>query len=124
MGYSIPPGDYSLPPMQVNVAADLGKSLAAQITAVGNIRRQQRAEAKRLQATQNAFKNNLILQQNELKTGYFGSLEKAGITNDPEKENELFDQFQLEVDTRARAALDARMKMQFDADIDLSLIHI
>ena len=118
MGYSIPPGDYSLPPMQVNVAADLGKSLAAQITAIGNIRRQQRAEAKRLQATQNAFKNNLILQQNELKTGYFGSLEKAGITNDPDKENELFDQFQLEVDTRARAALDARMKMQFDADID------
>jgi hypothetical protein len=118
MGYSIPPGDYSLPPMQVNVAADLGKSLAAQITAIGNIRRQQRAEAKRLQATQNAFKNNLILQQNELKTGYFGSLEKAGITNDPDKENELFDQFQQEVDTRARAALDARMKMQFDADLD------
>ena len=30
----------------------------------------------------------------------------------------MFDQFQQEVDTRARAALDARMKMQFDADID------
>ena len=118
MGYSIPPGDYSLPPMQVNVARDLGKSLAAQITAFGNIRRQQRAEAKRLQATQNAFKNGLILQQNELKTGYFTSLEEAGITNDPNKENELFDQFQQEVDTRARAALDARMKMQFDPDID------
>ena len=118
MGYSIPPGDYSLPPMQVNVARDLGKSLAAQITAIGNIRRQQRAEAKRLQATQNAFKNGLILQQNELKTGYFTSLEEAGITNDPNKENELFDQFQQEVDTRARAALDARMKMQFDPDID------
>lgn len=118
MGYSIPPGDYSLPPMQVNVAAELGKTLAAQITAFGNIRRQQRAEAKRLQATQNQFKNGLILRQNELKTGYFTSLEKAGITDDPDKENELFDQFQQEVDTRARAALDARMKMQFDADID------
>ena len=66
MGYSIPPGDYSLPPMQVNVAADLGKSLAAQITAIGNIRRQQRAEAKRLQATQNAFKNNLILKMSSI----------------------------------------------------------
>jgi len=119
MGYSIPPGDYSLPPsIGVNVGADIGKSIAAGITALGNRRRAERAEAKRLQATQNQFKNGLILQQNELKTGYFTSLEKAGITDDPDKENELFDQFKTEVDTRARAALDARMKMQFDADID------
>ena len=32
MGYSIPPGDYSLPPMQINVAAELGKTLSSQIT--------------------------------------------------------------------------------------------
>lgn len=119
MGYSIPPGDYSLPPsIGVNVGADIGKSIAAGITALGDRRRAERAEAKRLQATQNAFKNDLILRQNELKTGYFTSLEEAGYQDDPSKENELFDQFKTEIDTRARAALDARMKMQFDADID------
>ena len=69
MGYSIPPGDYSLPPsIGVNVGADIGKSIAAGITAYGNRRRAERAEAKRLQQTQNAFKNELILRQNELKT--------------------------------------------------------
>ena len=119
MGYSIPPGDYSLPPsVGVNVGADVGKSIAAGITAAGNRRRAERAEAKRLQATQNAFKNDLILRQNELKTGYFTSLEAAGYKDDPSKDNELFDQFKVEIDTRAKAALDARMKMQFDADLD------
>jgi len=119
MGYSIPPGDYSLPPsIGVNVGAEVGKSIAAGITALGNRRRAERAEAKRLQQTQNAFKNELILKQNELKTQYFNSVEKAGYTDDPSKESELFDQFKLEIDTRAKAALDARMKMQFDADID------
>ena len=90
MGYSIPPGDYSLPPsIQMSVGADIGKSVAAGITAYGNRRRAERAEAKRLQATQNAFKNELVLRQNELKTKYFDSIEKAGYTDDPEKENEL-----------------------------------
>ena len=117
MGYSIPPGDYSSAPMQINVGAQLGKTFAQAFTAYGNIKRQDRAEAKRLKATQNQFKNQLILQQNELKTGYYDSLAKAGISDDPEKENELYDQFKLEVDTRAKSALDARMKMQFDADL-------
>ena len=117
MGYSIPPGDYSSAPMQINVGAQLGKTFAQAFTAYGNIKRQDRAEAKRLKATQNQFKNQLILQQNELKTGYYDSLAKAGVSDDPEKENELYDQFKLEVDTRAKSALDARMKMQFDADL-------
>lgn len=117
MGYSIPPGDYSSAPMQINVGAQLGKTFAQAFTAYGNIKRQDRAEAKRLKATQDQFKNQLILQQNELKTGYYDSLAKAGVSDDPEKENELYDQFKLEVDTRAKSALDARMKMQFDADL-------
>ena len=124
MGYSIPPGDYSSAPMQINVGAQLGKTFAQAFTAYGNIKRQDRAEAKRLQATQNQFKNQLILQQNELKTGYYDSLAKAGVSDDPEKENELYDQFKLEVDTRAKSALDARMKMQFDADLSDEEIEV
>jgi len=117
MGYRIPPPDFTLPPMQVNVAAELGKTFAAGIDKIAALRREEKQKAEKLENTQNAFKNGLILQQNELKDSYFKSLEKAGINDDPEKENELFDQFQKEVDTRAKAALDARMKMEFGVDL-------
>jgi hypothetical protein len=117
MGYRIPPPDFTLPPMQVNVAAELGKTFAAGIDKIAALRREEKQKAEKLENTQNAFKNGLILQQNELKDSYFKSLEKAGINDDPEKENELFDQFQKEVDTRAKAALDARMRMEFGADL-------
>jgi len=117
MGYRIPPPDFTLPPMQVNVAAEMGKTFAAGIDKIAALQRQEKEKAKKLQDTQNAFKNQLILQQNELKNSYFKSLEKAGINDDPEKENELFDQFKLEVDTRAKSALDARMKMEFGTDL-------
>ena len=117
MGYRIPPPDFTLPPMQVNVAAEMGKTFAAGIDKIAALQRQEKQKAKKLQDTQSAFKNQLILQQNELKNSYFKSLEKAGINDDPEKENELFDQFKLEVDTRAKSALDARMKMEFGTDL-------
>lgn len=117
MGYRIPPPDFVLPPMQINVAAEMGKTFAAGIDKIAALRREEKQKAKKLENTQNAFKNGLILQQNELKDSYFKSLEKAGINDDPEKENELFDQFQKEVDTRAKAALDARMRMEFGTDL-------
>ncbi len=117
MGYRIPPPDFTLPPMQVNVAAEMGKTFAAGIDKIAALQREEKQKAKKLENTQNAFKNGLILQQNELKNSYFKSLEAAGINDDPEKENELFDQFQQEVDTRAKAALDARMRMEFGTDL-------
>jgi hypothetical protein len=117
MGYRIPPPDFVLPPMQINVAVEMGKTFAAGIDKIAALRREEKQKAKKLENTQNAFKNGLILQQNELKDSYFKSLEKAGINDDPEKENELFDQFQKEVDTRAKAALDARMRMEFGTDL-------
>ena len=117
MGYRIPPPDFVLPPMQINVAAEMGKTFAAGIDKIAAYNREQKEKAKKLQDTQNAFKNQLILQQNELKNSYFKSLEAAGINDDPKKENELFDQFKLEVDTRAKAALNARMKMEFGTDL-------
>jgi hypothetical protein len=117
MGYRIPPPDFVLPPMQINVAAEMGKTFAAGIDKIAALRREEKQKAQKLENTQNAFKNSLILQQNELKDGYFKSLDKAGINDDPEKENELFDQFQKEVDTKAKAALDARMRMEFGTDL-------
>lgn len=117
MGYSIPPGDYSIAPLQINVGAELGKSFSKAIDAYGAIKRKEREDAKKLAATQNSFKNKLLLNQNELKTGYFKSLEAAGIKDDPEKENELFDQFKEQIDIKAKAALEARMKMEFNTDL-------
>jgi len=116
MGYSIPGADYTLPPMQINIGAEIGKSFSAALIRLGEIRRQERKEAKELLATQNAFKNQLLIQQNELKTGFFSTLNEAGVTSDG-NQSELFDQFQVIVNDKAKAALDARVQMQFDQDI-------
>lgn len=118
MGYRIPPPDFTLPPMQINVAAEMGKTIAAGLDKAFAIRRQEKEKAQKIKNTQNAFKNGLILQQQELKNEYFKSLEKAGIIDDPAKENELFDQFKIVVDEKAKASLEARMKMEFGTDID------
>ena len=55
MGYSIPSGDYSLPPLQVNVGAELGKSFGAGLANLGAIKRKEQADAKKEKATQNGF---------------------------------------------------------------------
>jgi len=116
MGYSIPGADYTLPPMQINIGAEVGKSFSAALIRLGEIRRQERKEAKELLATQNAFKNQLLIQQNELKTGFFSTLNEAGVTADG-NQSELFNQFQVIVNDKAKSALDARVQMQFDQDI-------
>ena len=117
MGYTIPPPDYTLPPMQINVGQEIGKTMGAALAQYGLMKQQERKDAEKLKQTQNAFKNQLLLQQNELKTGFFKNLETAGYTDDPTKSNELFDQFSQEVDMRAKAALKARMAMEFDMDL-------
>ena len=117
MGYTIPPPDYTLPPMQINVGQEIGKTFGAALAQYGRMKRQERKDAEKLKQTQNAFKNQLLLQQNELKTGFFKNLETAGYSDDPEKENELFDQFKQQIDVRAKEALKARMAMEFDIDL-------
>jgi len=114
MGYSIPP--YTMPPMTLNVAAEVGKSFGNALREYGRIKRQERKDAKKLLETQNAFKNEILLNQEELKTGFFNNVKAAGIY-DTEKENELYDQFSSIIDTKAKAALNARMAMQFDTDL-------
>jgi len=116
MGYSIPPPDYTMPPMTLNVAAEVGKSFGNALREYGRIKRQERKDAKKLLETQNAFKNEILLSQEELKTGFFNNVKAAGIY-DTEKENELYDQFSSIIDTKAKAALNARMAMQFDTDL-------
>jgi len=116
MGYSIPGADYTLPPLQVNVAAKIGSDFAKAIQKLGDIRRQERKEAKELLATQNNFKNQLLIQQNELKTGFFSTLNEAGFSSDGDQAV-LFDQFSTVLNSKAKEAMEARVKMQFDQEI-------
>ena len=116
MGYSIPGADYTLPPLQVNVAAKIGSEFARAIQKLGDIRRQERKEAKELLATQNNFKNQLLIQQNELKTGFFSTLNEAGFSSDG-NQSILFDQFSGVLNSKAKEAMEARVKMQFDQEI-------
>jgi len=116
MGYSIPGADYTLPPLQVNVAAQIGSDFARAIQKLGDIRRQERKEAKELLATQNNFKNQLLIQQNELKTGFFSTLNEAGFSSDG-NQSILFDQFSGVLNSKAKEAMEARVKMQFDQEI-------
>lgn len=116
MGYSIPPPDFTLPPMQINVGAEIGKSFGQALKEYGRIKRQERKDAEKLLQTQNAFKNQILINQQEAKTKFFKSVEAAGIY-DTDKENELFDQFKGVVNNKAKAALDARMAMEFGKDL-------
>ncbi len=116
MGYSIPGPDFTLPPMQVNVGAEIGKSIGNALVVYGERKRQERKDAKKLKDTQSAFKNQLLIRQNEQKTEFLQSVEKAGYL-DTEKPDELFDQFKGVINTKAQAALEARMAMEFQSDL-------
>ena len=61
MGYSIPPPDFTLPPMQINVGAEIGKSFGEALREYGRIKRQERKDAEKLLQTQNAFKNQILI---------------------------------------------------------------
>jgi ribosomal protein S8 len=117
MGYSIPPGDYSLPPLQVNVGAELGKSFAAGLAAIGARKQKERDDAKKLKATQNAFKNTLVLNATKLKTDFIKSAADQGYVDDVNAGGQLIDQWKEQIKIKSLAAIDARMKMEFDQDL-------
>lgn len=117
MGYSIPSGDYSLPPLQVNVGDEIGKSIGAGLAAAGAIKRKKRADAKQEKATQNAFKNNLIINATKAQDAFMANLTKEGYVDDPEDNAQLIDQWKSEIKSKGLLAIDARMKMEFDQDL-------
>ena len=47
MGYRIPPPDFVLPPMQINVAAEMGKTFAAGIDKIAALRREEKQKAQK-----------------------------------------------------------------------------
>jgi len=117
MGYSIPPGDYSRPPMQINVAAELGRSLGAGLASMRNRKEKEKADAKREKATQNAFKNNLLINATKAQDTFIANLNKEGYIDDPEDDGQLIDQWKMEIKNKGIAAIEARMKMEFDQDL-------
>jgi ribosomal protein S8 len=117
MGYSIPSGDYSLPPLQINVGAELGRSFGAGLAAAGARRQKERDDAKKLKATQNAFKNTLVLNATKLKTDFIKSAADQGYVDDVNAGGQLIDQWKEQIKIKSLAAIDARMKMEFDQDL-------
>ena len=117
MGYSIPSGDYSLPPLQVNVGAEIGRSIGAGLAAAGARRQKERDDAKRLKATQNAFKNTLVLNSTKLKTDFINNAADQGYVDDVNQGDQLIDQWKEQIKIKSLAAIDARMKMEFDQDL-------
>ena len=113
MGYTIPSGDYSLPPLQVNVGAELGKSFGAGLAAYGARRDKERKEAKDILDTQNAMRNTIAINQAELKTKFNANLKKSGV----EAGSSLFDQYQEVVKRKGQEAMEAQMNMNFGTDI-------
>lgn len=113
MGYTIPSGDYSLPPLQVNVGAELGKTIGGALQAYGVRRDKQRKEAKELLETQNAMRNTIAIKQAELKTEFNASLKASGI----EKGSSLFNQYQEVIKQKGQQAMEAQMNMNFGTDI-------
>jgi hypothetical protein len=113
MGYTIPSGDYSLPPLQVNVGAELGKSFGSALAAYGARRDKERKEAKDLLDTQNAMRNTIAINQAELKTKFNANLKKSGV----EVGSSLFDQYQEVIKRKGQEAMEAQMNMNFGTDI-------
>ena len=113
MGYTIPSGDYSLPPLQVSVGAELGKSFGSALAAYGARRDKERKEAQELLDTQNALRNTIAIKQAELKTAFDASLKLAGV----EKGSSLFDQYQEVIKQKGQQAMEAQMNMNFATDI-------
>ena len=112
MGYTIPSGDYSLPPLQVNVGAELGKTFGSALAAYGARRDKERKEAKDLLATQDAMRNTIAIKQAELKTAFNASLKASGI----EAGSSLFDQYQDVIKQKGQQAMEAQMNMNFGTD--------
>jgi hypothetical protein len=111
MGYTIPSGDYSLPPLQVNVGAELGKSFGAGLAAYGARKDKERKEAAQLLKDQDATKNTIAINQAEALRKFGSDLQAKGVPQI------LIEQYQARATQMGRAAMQAQLDMEFGQDM-------
>ena len=111
MGYTIPSGDYSLPPLQVNVGAELGRSFGAGLAAYGARRDKERKEAAQLLKDQDATKNTIAIAQAEALRKFGSDLQAKGVPQI------LIEQYQARARDKGRDAMQAQLDMNFGQDM-------
>lgn len=111
MGYTIPSGDYSLPPLQVNVGAELGKSFGSALAAYGARKDKERKEAAQLLKDQDATKNTIAINQAEALRKFGSDLQAKGVPQI------LIEQYQARATQKGRAAMQAQLDMEFGQDM-------
>ncbi len=111
MGYTIPSGDYSLPPLQVNVGAELGKTFGSALAAYGARKEQKRKEAAQLLKDQNATKNTIAISQAEALRKFGSDLQAKGVPQI------LIEQYQERASQKGNAAMQAQLDMSFSQDM-------
>ena len=113
MGYKIPPPDFTIPPVNYNIAADIGKAFAAGITRYGDAIRAEKAKAEKIKKETSKARNTILLNQKKEKTSFNKKLQEKGIIDDTNKSDDLFDQFGKEVDFLGEQALEAKLIADF-----------
>lgn len=113
MGYKIPPPDFTIPPVNYNIAADIGKAFAAGITRYGDSIRAEKAKAEKIKKETSKARNTILLNQKKEKTSFNKKLQEKGIIDDTNKSDDLFDQFGKEVDFLGEQALEAKLIADF-----------
>jgi len=111
MGYTLPSGDYSLPPLQVNVGAELGKSFGSALAAYGARKDKERKEAAQLLKDQDATKNTIAINQAEALRKFGSDLQAKGVPQI------LIEQYQARATRMGRAAMQAQLDMEFGQDM-------
>jgi hypothetical protein len=111
MGYTIPSGDYSLPPLQVNVGAELGKSFGSALANMGARKEQKRKEAAQLLKDQNATKNTIAITQAEAQRKFGSDLQKKGVSQI------LIQQYSDRIKQKGDAAMKAQLDMAFGQEM-------
>ena len=64
-----------------------------------------------------AFKNTLIINATKAQDAFMSNLTKQGYIDDTEDDDQLIDQWRREVKSKGQAAIEARMKMEFNQDL-------
>lgn len=111
MGYTIPSGDYSLPPLQVNVGAELGRSFGSALAAYGARRDKERKEAAQLLKDQDATKNTIAINQAEALRKFGSDLQAKGVPQI------LIEQYQARAAQKGKDAMQAQLDMEFGQDM-------
>jgi len=111
MGYTIPSGDYSLPPLQVNVGAELGKSFGSALAAYGARKDKERKEAAQLLKDQDATKNTIAIAQAEALRKFGADLQAKGVPQI------LIEQYQARASNKGKLAMQAQLDMNFGQDM-------